>query len=672
MREALSDSKVDDGGCRGRRKRDRGYPLVQLGGNVGRETAQKRLMKNSGRPNSGTRQIKRARASRRGVFALLLILGTVLTFAGVAVAAAGDLDPTFDDDGKRVIDFGSSIEQAEALVVQSDGKLLVAGSDDRSVIRLNPNGSTDIDFGTNGKVSTSQLVVRDVALQADGKIVVAGMAWGGNTQAGDTGYDFALARYEANGSPDTTFGASGITTTPIGSGTAKDEAASVAIAPDGDVVLAGSTQGTPSLAAVARYDSAGDLDDTFDADGKATTDFGSSGDASAYDLVVQADGKMVVAGGTSNGDFALARFNLDGSFDPAFGTDGKVLTDFGGIEWANALGLHGGSLVAAGTSIGNSGSDPDFAVARYASDGSLDTSFDTDGKVTTGVGDVTGFNSADHANDVAVQSDGKVVLAGTAETGTNTSRLNDFAVARYASDGALDTSFGEDGTLMTDFGSDGDIADAVAIQSDGKIVAAGRTGPRSSGPRDFALARYDGGDADGDGVPDSSDNCPTVANAGQQDQDGDGKGDVCDSDGDGDGVANASDSCPTVASSGPQGCPTFTRSLTLRYVNSASAFRGALSSANAECEKGPAGLGLEGPSRCRPEARDGDDHPYGHLHACEAAPKRQVLLEGDGALHRRGGYLRCGKVADIDSGVETQVQRSETRCWINSGRALGA
>jgi uncharacterized delta-60 repeat protein len=213
----------------------------------------------------------------------------------------------------------------------------------------------------------------------------------------------------------------------------------------------------------------GELDTSFDDDGMVTTDFG--GLDEALGVAIQADGKIVAAGrGTAVGDFALARYNRDGSLDTSFDGDGKVTTDFGS-PFDVALGVAiqpDGRIVAAGTAAGD-----DFALARYNRDGTLDTSFDGDGKVTTDFGAMDAALGAP-----AIQPDGKIVAAGYTTAG------GDFALARYNRDGSLDTSFDGDGKVTTDFGSPFDVAAGVAMQPNGRIVAAGGDGG------DFALARY--------------------------------------------------------------------------------------------------------------------------------------------------------------------------------------
>jgi uncharacterized delta-60 repeat protein len=403
--------------------------------------------------------------------AVTLLLNIAL--APPAAAQPGDLDTTFDFDGKVTTDFGGPFDRGSGVAIQSDGRIVVAGvsGDDVSgndfvLARYKRDGTLDADFDIDGKVTTdfgSRFEeASSVAIQPDGKIVAAGFS--GDFLVGD----FALARYNRDGSLDTTFDADGKVTTDFGS---FDQALGVAIQPDGRIVAAGFSGDFPLVDFVlARYSRDGSLDTSFDADGKVTTDFGSSPELAAS--VAIHPGGRIVAAGFSGDDFALARYKGDGSLDTSFDSDGKVTTDFGADDRALGVAIQrDGRIVAAGFS----GDFPlvDFALARYDRNGSLDTSFDADGKVTTD------FGSFDQALRVAIQPDGRIVAAGT----SGDLSLLDFALARYNRDGSLDTSFDADGTVTTDFGSF-DQALGVAIQPDGRIVAAGFSQP------DFALARY--------------------------------------------------------------------------------------------------------------------------------------------------------------------------------------
>jgi uncharacterized delta-60 repeat protein len=291
------------------------------------------------------------------------------------------------------------------------------------------------------------------------------------------------------GTLDQTFDGDGRVTTDFGD---RDSAGGVVIQTDGKIVAAGFGGGPGGFDfAVARYNTDGSLDATFGGgDGMATTDFGNNDDR-GWAVVLQTDGKIVVAGqsfvvpsvGGGDLDFALARYNTDGSLDTGFSGDGKVTMDLGVGETDAALDVAiqtDGKIVAAGY-VRNLFPDPlgpsDFAVARFNTDGTTDMTFGAGGKVTTDFG-----TDHDEASAVAIQTDGKIVAAGTAFSGTF-----DFGLARYNTDGTPDLGWGGDGTVLTNFGGT-DSANGLAIQTDGKLVAVGAT--TQSGSTDAALARY--------------------------------------------------------------------------------------------------------------------------------------------------------------------------------------
>ncbi|MCE5211031.1 MAG: Ig-like domain-containing protein [Deltaproteobacteria bacterium] len=406
---------------------------------------------------------------------------TTLTVVG----PPGSLDTTFGTDGIVTTPVGSGDDIANALGIQSDGKIVVAGtayngSDyDFAAVRYNSDGSRDSTFDTDGIVTTpigsSDDSANALGIQSDGKIVIAGSTYNGSD------YDFAVVRYNSNGTLDTTFGTGGIVTTPIGS--SDDSAYALGIQSDGKIVVAGYTyNGSDYDFAVVRYNSDGSLDSTFDTDGIVTTLIGST-----YDLPnalgIQSDGKIVVAGSTFNGsndDFAVVRYYSNGTLDATFGTGGIVTTSIGSSDdIAHALGIQqsDGKIVIAGSTF--NGSKYNFAVVRCNSNGTLDTTFGTGGIVTTSIG-----SSDDIAYALSIQSDGKIVAAGYTYNGSD----YDFAIARYNLNGTLDTTFGTGGTVTTPIGSGDDMAYALGIQSDGKIVAAGSTYYGSI--NNFAVVRY--------------------------------------------------------------------------------------------------------------------------------------------------------------------------------------
>ena len=338
-------------------------------------------------------------------------------------------------------------------------------------------GSLDPTFGNGG------IVITDLGTSADQGHAIALQPDGKIVVAGiilgiDT--DFALARYNSDGSLDSTFDTDGLVVTDFGNNRF-DYGYAVTIQPDGKIIIAGESSVTANTSdfGLARYTPDGSLDSSFDTDGKVITNFG--GDEQGYAITLQPDGRIVVAGHNGNGgnyDFALARYNSDGSLDTTLDSDGKVTTDFGSnSDLGSAVALQpDGKIVVAGTTLNPGSNSLDFALARYNVDGSLDTTFDADGKVIT---DFVG-NSTDNGNAVALQVDGKIVVAGFSYDGTN----YDYALTRYNSDGSLDISFDTDGKVTTDFDFGSvDQGKAIVLQPDGKIVVAGS----SIG---FGLARY--------------------------------------------------------------------------------------------------------------------------------------------------------------------------------------
>ena len=409
--------------------------------------------------------------------------GTTRNFGLARFNPDGSLDTTFGSDGRVVTDFAGSDEDAYALALQQDGKIIVAGStynigtrNDFAVARYNTDGSLDSSFDGDGRVTTDILGHVDyasgVVVQADNKIVVAGYSWNGLT------YDFTLARYNIDGSLDSGFHEDGRVSTDFG----KSDYAYAIIRTGDKLVVAGkASNGSNDDFALARYNANGSLDTSFDTDGKVMTDFLSGLDRGRA-LLQQADGKLVVTGWAvdgSNYNMALARYNVDGSLDGSFNGDGKVVTDFaGGADYAYGIALDtDNKLVVAGYTLLTG--DNNFALARYMPNGDLDTSFDADGLVTTD------FNAmSDYGYALARQADGKLVVAGNVTTIAGT----DLALARYNTNGSLDVGFDEDGRVETNLFGSSDQGQAIITQLDGKLVLVGSV--EGSTGTDFGVTRY--------------------------------------------------------------------------------------------------------------------------------------------------------------------------------------
>jgi len=391
------------------------------------------------------------------------------------------LDATFGSGGRVSTPVGAG--KAEAVLIQKDGRIVTAGRRvfnggmDFALTRHDSHGNLDTSFGTGGIVTTNLGTASDeafdMAADPNGGFVVVG-----RSDATGTNRDFGVVRYTDEGKPDARFDGDGIVTTDFAG--QPDQANAVAVQPDGKIVVAGqATTGGSTLAdgdfALARYNTDGTPDDSFDGDGLVLTDLGTKADA-ARAVAIRPDGRIVVAG-TADGDVALVRYTDTGEVDESFGDHGERVTDFGSDDFANGIALTGdGHILVAGHTLG-AGLNLDFALARYTSEGELDTPFGTGGIVKTD------FGGDDFAENLTVQPDGKIVVVGRDSSAT----ILDMAVVRYQADGKLDTGFGAGGKVTADFHGKGEFGQDVAIQPDGKIVAAGYTANGTD--LEFALIR---------------------------------------------------------------------------------------------------------------------------------------------------------------------------------------
>jgi uncharacterized delta-60 repeat protein len=439
--------------------------------------------------------------------------GTVATSSSTVTTPATNTKPVTADS-----------DEALGSAVQSDGKIILVGyaqtttSDaedannfDFAVTRLNADGSLDTTFGTNGKKTISfdlggndrnQDVATCVKIQPDGKIVIGGYA-----QRSTGNFDYAIVRLNTDGSLDTTFSNDGKATVAFDfGGSGNDRATSMVIQPDGKIILAGFSQSSGAgnnFMSIARLTTDGELDESFTGDGRKFIYF-NAGDDRAAGVALQSDGKIVIVGsGTGKGtgsDMAIARLKTNGSLDYSFSGDGKKMVgfDLGGTmqDKATSVAIQSDGSILLGGSAEQKTGDLDFAVARLKSNGSMDKSFGSGGRKTVSYN--LGGGNNDQISAMALQSDGKIVVGGF--TQISLTGDYDFALARLNVDGSLDTSFSSDGRKTVPFNvgdNDGDLGNTLNIQSDGKILMAGSAMKSSNVNSDFAITRLnDDGELD--------------------------------------------------------------------------------------------------------------------------------------------------------------------------------
>lgn len=406
------------------------------------------------------------------IFIFFLFLSTVVCSA----QNNGQLDPSFGNNGVAVTDFGFAYSWAYAMEIQTDGKIVLAGCaspdgnrDKIVVARFDSTGILDPSFGNAGqvitKIGSAGNDASSVVIQKDGKIVV-----GGSVYFSATDYDFALIRYNTDGSLDNSFGTNGIVTTDFGA--TFDKIFSIVLQTDGKIVVGGYSSGnTKNCFTMARYNTDGSLDTSFDSDGKVVADFG--GDFNDIEsIAIQSDRKIVVGGatslpvtigGNSIGQFALARYNENGTLDTTFGTGGKVVTNFNVNYYSHGISsikiLSSGKILAGGYAQYSSNFNSYFALAQYNADGTLDTTFSADGKVTTGFASLS-----NRISKLSIQADGKIIAVGNGS--------GNVAIAKYNSDGSLDLSYLNSGKLLGIKGRNTNNND-IHVLPNGKFLVAG-------------------------------------------------------------------------------------------------------------------------------------------------------------------------------------------------------
>ncbi len=426
----------------------------------------------------------------------------------------GLIDQTFGNLGSMYllnpIAFGSEVDQCQSIAIQADGKIVMGGYTYLNgtgyrfaAARLNADGSPDSTFGDNGSMYLDVIApgsqndrCNSIALQADGKIVM-----GGFTNLNGTGYRFAAARLNTDGSPDLSFGSNGsMYLDAIAPGSNNDQCNSIALQADGKIVMGGFTNlnGTGYRFAAARLTTDGTPDLSFGNLGSIylnSIDSDSDSDV-CESIVLQADGKIVMGGyihlaGTGY-RFAAARLNTDGSPDLSFGNNGSMYLlnpiAFGSqYDQCNSIALQADGKIVMGGDI-NDNNDYRFAAARLNTDGSPDLSFGNLGSIYLNSIDSGDPGSVeDKCQSITLQTDGKIVMGGFTKLAGAGYR---FAAARLNADGSYDLSFGSNGSMYLEpiACSAIDKCQSIALQADGKIVMGGFTDRNSFSYR-FAAAR---------------------------------------------------------------------------------------------------------------------------------------------------------------------------------------
>lgn len=450
----------------------------------------------------------------------LILTFLCILFSLPALPVPVTLDTSFDSDGLALTSPVPGIAgTANSVIRQSDGKLVVVGysNNDFALARYNSDGSLDATFDSDGLVQTN-ISGTDAAYavkeQADGKLVVSGI----------TGSGLVLVRYNTNGSLDTDFGSGGVATIAGTLNCNQATSPSKTLIQQADnkwLVAAACTTG--SVGRIIRLTDSGVLDATFSG--------GVVNSSTPINVIaLQPDGKIVGGGCTLSlfcVDFKTVRYNSDGALDAAFGTNGVVVTDVSGVDNVHAVAIQVDAKIVVSGNASLSGAKT--KLVRYNGDGSLDSGFGVSGIVQTDVG-----SGNEYVHGLNFQIDGKILVAGYASNGTN----NDVMLLRYNADGNLDSTFDVDGMVMFDTGAV-DIGNALLQQPDGNVVIAGSS--NISSINQFLVMRFVvevPPDADSDGVPDGSDNCANTANASQANNDSDDFGDACDADDDNDGLSD--------------------------------------------------------------------------------------------------------------------------------------
>ena len=415
----------------------------------------------------------------------LLLQLSVFTAAVVSTAsleaAPGSLDTGFNVTGNIVKDFGAS-ESLCAVAVLPDGRIIAAGTtdvnghDDILVVRYLPNGTLDPSFSADGSELTNLLATSNETATAMAIQPDGKIVVVGYTDANSgINLDMFAVRFNPNGGLDSSFGFSGkYTINPTVS--ADDRATGVKVLPDGKIMIGGSARTNSSTAfALARLTSGGILDPTFSSDGYQEV---AAVYGECHAMAVQADGKIILVGESKSigaEDFIVVRCNTNGTLDNTFSGDGFTRTQIIGKDAAYATLLQpDGKILVAGHANGGT----DTVAARYLADGTLDPSFSGDGISQNSFGGLSSFRA------VVLEANGNILLGGA--SGTLAGRNS--TIVRMTPSGVLDKTFDGDGYVINDIQvASGDFIFGLSFQPDGRLVAVGKSG-NSTG--DIALSRY--------------------------------------------------------------------------------------------------------------------------------------------------------------------------------------
>lgn len=404
--------------------------------------------------------------------ALLYVFVLILGFK--SFSQDGTLDVSFDLDGKLSFSHPDNLANAPSfhgVDVQNDGKILAVGTS-KVIVRLNQDGSFDSTFDSDGKLLLNNMLdIYTVKALSNGKILVAGI---GKTKFTITGIEyncFGIIRLNSDGTLDNTFGINGYSAVTFNY-QKKCEAYDMAVQADGKIVVVGNAEAVTPVGdddgAIVRLNENGTLDNTFGTGGKITYNLTSYD--YLYGVAIDSNNKIVAVGkndpGTTAKDSVVLRLNSDGTFDSTFDTDGKLILAIStNVDYLNDVKIQSdGKIVVCGFALLSFSLPGEWLIARINTDGTLDTTFDSDGKVNFAFSAWGG----DVAHELLLQNDGKIIIGGFGVPSTSPT----FCLARLNFNGSLDTSFGTGGKITSVFSSNSHCR-GLAFQPDGKIIAAG-------------------------------------------------------------------------------------------------------------------------------------------------------------------------------------------------------